>query len=444
MLSCSFTSAGTIVVSLIHQKQTDKQTNRQGMLQFWILALLATFPQSIECSAFYDKKFNIIKNGQFNENEYDSSNHTIYSVKAKSGDFKCWIPHVQDVIDITESNTPDEEKLEMEKSLAIDAIRNFNSANRGKFVIHKNGFWNYMIRFDHDIHQFHELDNFSGVIQISDETVYANFKLATWSDDDQTNSFASQPYYNYATPKDPYKFESDFELIKTEDGLKYVTQRIGNGEICDLTGLPRSVTIKYLCNDKVNTPSVRTVHEWKTCEYAIELVSDEFCSFEMWSLPKDLISNNINCITEEFDGKEIIDLQNVTFETFVSGIFLLKDITATTPYIKYSLLLTKNYDLWTIDIEGVKPNESSFEEMLTDISLGFHNSIRNKKLLFHNDTILRVIEPSDSFILVTKLFDMDGSYIGNIKVEKNDNGFIVSNFTDEQSAENTNFIRFHA
>lgn len=425
-----------------------------------LFSILSSFLNLCVGGSVYDKKFNVIKNPINLINSIDTSNHTLYSVRSNKINYQCWIPNILDYNnnnddDVRRGNDGNElidndgninKKLVLEKNQAINAIKEFNKQNRNKFIMKKNGYWNYIIRYDHDIHQFHQIDNLNNMneIRLVDEMVLADYKLASWTNDDNTSGFTSKPYYENEKHKDPYKTESDFELIKTEDGLKYVTQRISNGEICDLTGLPRSVTIKYMCNEKITSPVIRSIHEWKTCEYAIELDSNFFCDFEMWTPPKELISNDINCFQDldnvQFtENIDMVNLQKRNIEPLISGIFYLRELDNEN---KFSLIVTKDYGLWNNDIEGTKINESNFEKIIMDISLGFQNFIRNRRLGHKTEEGIEVVKVNDVFSFITNVYNFDKTLIGKIKLEQDENGFIVSFFSDDDVPEETNFLEF--
>lgn len=410
-----------------------------------LFVILAGFFQLVDCGTFYDKKYAIINHATplSNSNIEDSLNFTQYSVNSNGMAYNCWIPHVEleaNSFDITNENTT---WFEIEKRHAIDAIKNFNLKYRGNHVKIRNGYWTYMLRFDHDIYQYHQNENIRIENGALKDSFFTDFKLASWTDDDKTLNFNSQPYYNFSPTKDPYSTESDFEMLTMEDGTKYVTQRIGNGEICDLTGLPRAVIIKYLCNDKIETPIITNLNEWKTCEYALDLESNYFCNFTMWTPPKELVNNKVNCYPENDDINkreiEILQFDDVKIEPLINGIFLGRNKLNSN---KFFLLLTKDYDIWVEDIEGTTANTENIHRLLTDISLGFQIAIRNKRLSSLSDNSPVVIKWDDRFKLVSKLYDIDRTLMGNFELEQDENGFLVSHFVDYDVPEETNFIDF--
>ena len=404
------------------------------MPQKVLLALILNYPQLTSCGTNYDKNYLVIKHNEASDflgYSEDHSNSTLYKVRADNIDYKCWIPFVLDDEETARKHDMDNIQTELKKREAISVIKNFNFQWRDRFVSRNGGYWSYQLRFDYDIRQYHDM----GARRENGEPMTVDFKLAAWTDHDQDISLFSKPSYQMTDEKNPYKSELDFEMRTSEDGKKYVTQRIANGEICDLTGLPRSVTINYLCNDKVTVPTIRNVHEWKTCEYSLELESDYFCGHDMWTLPKELISNNVDCYPDMFQGivSRTFDLEKMSLKPLTGGIFMGWEGENA---VKFNLILTKNYRIKDEDSEDDETNNSHYHHLLMDISLGFQTLIRNVQLWRGSERI----KWNTIFKLVTELYDIDRSYVGNIQLEQDENGYIVSSFTDEQVPEQSNFV----
>lgn len=408
------------------------------MLKTIILLALTQLSTSINCENLNDQKYYVVKhNNEFDLSlsEFNDSNFSSYSINSEPISYQCFIPNFKDHEEARDSYEMTAANLQKERDHTIEIIKNFNFNLRGSSAYIETGYWNYMLRFDHDIHQYHRDMTESGPAALF------NYKLAAWSDNDDSKTFESTPYYSAKSPKDPYDIKSDFEMLKLEDGTKYVSQRIGNGEICDLTGLPRSTTINYYCNEKQETPLIRNIHEWRTCEYIIDLESNEFCDHSMWKKPNTLVNNIIDCFpTKSLYGfsEELIDLQQASLDPLTDGIFLVRKGDSLT----FSALLTKKYDLWS---DSLEKSDLNFQQLLRDISVGFQRYIKNKKLkAFSNDKQLQLqLTLQSPFQMVFKLYDIDRSHIGNIRLEQDENGFIVSSFVDDEVPENNFLINIH-
>jgi hypothetical protein len=407
------------------------------MVKLWMFrtALFITlvhFPYLISCGQAFDQKYYVIRHDHkldFDSIQTNETDFIPYKLPFDSIDYQCFIPINGFDESIEKNRNMNITELEIEKNLATDIIKNFNFNLRDESVIKERGYWSYAVRFDHDIHQFHRDMTENGPGALFD------YKLAAWSDNDDTNTFESIPYYKDERHyKDPYSFKSDFEMIKLEDGTKYVSQRISNGEICDLTGLPRSTTINYFCNDKHKAPFIKEVHEWRTCEYIIDLESNEFCGHSMWTPPKTLVNNHIDCFPTTISDEpinKILDSQDLKLDPLTNGMFLAKKGDS----LKFSLLLVKNYDLWSV---GSEEYPSHFQNLLMDLSLGFQRYIKNKKLMVASKDTFVVLSLVNPFKIIFEVYDIDKSYIGNIKLDQDENGFIVASFVDDDVPEEGN------
>ena len=395
----------------------------------WVhIASLALCLEGALGGSYYDRKFYVDRYNQIGDvaeheekAESQSSNTTMYTLKAGGIEHTCQIPLIADDNLIGQDPALNVTELRNQKQEAVQIIKAFNYLNRENFVEKVTTYWTYIVRFDHDIHQLHSDPIEEGRARLS------NFKLAAWSDNDDTVILDSMPYYKESHPSDPYEHMSDFELIKSEDGNRYVSQRIGNGEICDLTGMPRTTTINYRCNVNRYTPTIVSVNEWRTCEYVLDLESSFFCGNEIWSAPCALTNNEIECFVKDQEtatGK-YISLQKRKISSLSSGLMLAKEEDNES---KFSLLLTKRYDLW----ESNQNQDGEFQRLLTDISLGFQKYIRNLRMF--------PVTISTPFQMIFDVYDTDRLLIGNVMLEQNTNGFLVSYFTDDPVPEKSNFL----
>lgn len=352
--------------------------------------------------------------------EYKSDNFTDFKVNCYDVEFQCMIPNVKKNDDFITSNNINPTQFE-EKNEAIQVIKNFTTNYRGIQIGLKTGFWDYMITFDYNIYQYHIVSN------TPDDPSRIDFLLASWSDKGDDDLFQMKPKDEIDT-NNTYLMKSNFELITQDDGTRFVTQRIGNGEICDVTGLPRTTTINYICNHEVPLARINDVSEWRTCEYIIEVQSSWFCNYSMWTVPKAFEKHNINCYPE-VQLRKTLNLNSISLEPLASGIFLgrFQDKSV------FNVVLTKKYNFWN------EESELDFQKFLGDLSLAFQFYIRNKLLL--NPKKTETVFTSDTFQIIAELYDADRVYVGNIRLDQDENGFLVSYFTDEEVTD-TNFLSY--
>ena len=76
---------------------------------------------------------------------------------------------------------------------------------------------------------------------------------------------------------------------------KFISQKYVQGTPCDLTGKPRSVEIRFLCNEKQNGMTyVGELSEPATCEYSLSILTPLICEFTGMKVRKTLIPS-IRC-----------------------------------------------------------------------------------------------------------------------------------------------------
>ena len=76
---------------------------------------------------------------------------------------------------------------------------------------------------------------------------------------------------------------------------------------------------------------------------------------------------------------------------------------------------------------------------MTDISLGFQRYIKNLRFTI-TESEVKVVKLTDPIKIIFDVYDIDRSLIGDVVLEQDENGFIVSYFTDEESPFDTNCL----
>lgn len=423
------------------------------MLKLIQTLILAYLTQVVLCQKLCDKKYFVVQH----ENPLDpatfdkikqSSNFSTYSLSYNYENFKCYIPEIDDTQLLVDNISSDASTLKQEKDQAIDIIRNFNYAYRNTSTVTEAGYWKYVLNFDYSILQVHSEHSENGSIMVMDQ-----YLLASWANND-TNSLDAFSFFLEKSTSDPYLMTSDFELITLDDGTKSVTQRVGNGEICDLTGRPRSTIINYKCNENNKHPILTNIHEWRTCQYLMDLESNFFCNYSMWTPPQSAVNNDINCypMMEDFAAvmesdmvsenrnyvsnavgpfHERLNIKNMKLNPLGIGLFFA---THGNSY-KFDILLTKDYNLWRDD------SGNSFRKLLYDITAGIQKSMKHMKLTVRaSDGLLRVLTFKTEFKIAFDVYDKDLAFAGTVQIENDLNGALVSKFDMINIPDNTNCL----
>ncbi|EDO17026.1 hypothetical protein Kpol_1065p42 [Vanderwaltozyma polyspora DSM 70294] len=140
---------------------------------------------------------------------------------------------------------------------AIEILRKqfSNNDHEGSSCInYPNGFWTYQFCSGNSINQIH----FGDIIK-NDEKL--NFTLGNTNEEFE---------------KRDHKL-----LYDTVDGY-YISESISNGDICDLTGMPRSTEVHYSCGPSTDKVSIELVQEQKTCNYILKVSVNELCSLDIY------------------------------------------------------------------------------------------------------------------------------------------------------------------
>ena len=74
------------------------------------------------------------------------------------------------------------------------------------------------------------------------------------------------------------RYDSTVSRLVVDGEGKQVRQRYVGGTVCDLSGQPRSVEVRYLCNDKPNGITfVGELQEPATCQYSLAVLTPLVC-----------------------------------------------------------------------------------------------------------------------------------------------------------------------
>ncbi len=74
------------------------------------------------------------------------------------------------------------------------------------------------------------------------------------------------------------RYEGGSSTLLPDLETRQVKQKYVGGTTCDLSGQPRSIEVRYLCNDKPNGITyVGELQEPSTCQYALAIVTPLVC-----------------------------------------------------------------------------------------------------------------------------------------------------------------------
>lgn len=171
-------------------------------------------------------------------------------------DTQCLIPdpHKTDDTNTGTENAQDMQAL-MAETLDL-SVQILSSTLDGYCFLYINGFWTYRYCPGNDI------------IQLHNDT-----------SDPQTL------IYTLAKSK-PNVEDREFQLLFDDVGY-YVSEIVGMGDICDVTGAPRLVEVQYVCADVHGGATILWIRETKTCQYELQIAVPQLCALELLSKNED-------------------------------------------------------------------------------------------------------------------------------------------------------------
>lgn len=332
------------------------------------------------------------------------------------GGYRCMMPIVEVGEEVEQVNLKTQYELEMEKTQAIESIVQFNRhwQDKLKYITLHHGYWHFTLMFNNSLHQTHFEDEQH--INADGQPVHFKSMVASYT------LFKVDGLYS----------DSDFELMTLDSGLKYVTQNIGAGQECDLTGLPRSTIINYMCNPQAKIPLLTKVDEWRTCAYMATLESDWFCHNNSSAWSPELVSQQVSltCVlhehilndqTEQFVPP--LDVSKYKYSPVHSGVLLGRPKNESDVSI---ILLTKDFNIYNFSLDESGTNQS-LDIFLEHLGLGFDRLIKRAQM---ENPLGRPVAKTDTLAYSLPLYDMTRTIIGSVLIEQKE-GKIATYMTND-------------
>ncbi|KAL1842450.1 hypothetical protein VTJ49DRAFT_5187 [Mycothermus thermophilus] len=83
--------------------------------------------------------------------------------------------------------------------------------------------------------------------------------------------------------------------LQTKGDQRYLSQRLGDGTICDLTGRPRTIEIQYHCSPGATADRIGWVKEVTTCAYLMAVYTPRLCRDVAFQPPKETRAHPVRC-----------------------------------------------------------------------------------------------------------------------------------------------------
>ena len=329
-------------------------------------------------------------------------------------DLECFIQNastqLNDVLEDSNEHSNSEKTALLTKTLNQGVKTIFDKLNE-RCIFYQAGFWIYEYCPGIEFIQFHgRVNTKTGEIVNRDESLV----------------------YRLGKPKANVE-EREFELLYDDVGY-YISEIIGSGDICDVTGAERMVEIQYVCGGSNSGPStIQWVRETKICVYEAQVTIPELCNLEL--LAKNEDQKNASPILCRMPAKSKIDSNSIDLITKYEPIFLGSGIYFLRPFNtdeRDKLMVTDNA-------------MSNGDEITETYYQKFGNAI-NKMLSLRLVSLPNghILQPGDSCVWLAEVVDMKDRFQTTLSLNilNSQRAEIFFNKTFTFNEDNGNFLSY--
>ncbi|CAD6610190.1 BJ4_G0046440.mRNA.1.CDS.1 [Saccharomyces cerevisiae] len=329
-------------------------------------------------------------------------------------DLECFIQNastqLNDVLEDSNEHSNSEKTALLTKTLNQGVKTIFDKLNE-RCIFYQAGFWIYEYCPGIEFIQFHgRVNTKTGEIVNRDESLV----------------------YRLGKPKANVE-EREFELLYDDVGY-YISEIIGSGDICDVTGAERMVEIQYVCGGSNSGPStIQWVRETKICVYEAQVTIPELCNLEL--LAKNEDQKNASPILCRMPAKSKIDSNSIDLITKYEPIFLGSGIYFLRPFNtdeRDKLMVTDNA-------------MSNWDEITETYYQKFGNAI-NKMLSLRLVSLPNghILQPGDSCVWLAEVVDMKDRFQTTLSLNilNSQRAEIFFNKTFTFNEDNGNFLSY--
>lgn len=252
-----------------------------------------------------------------------------------------------------------------------------------KCITYLSGFWNYEYCVDNGLAQFHG------------------------------NPKTPSLFYVLARPKQSIK-DRELQLLYNDYGY-YISETIGSGDICAVTGYPRVVEVQYVCGPAPGAASIQWVREMKTCHYEVQIAIPQLCELELLSKNEDKkMSNSILCVKQQEAIDGVVDIIGGYEPIFIGNEFyLLKPYSSGTAENRTALLYTGDH----ITDEMLKDQEYKIYEKFGNV---ISRMLFQQSIALPNGLPYRI---GDEFSWISQVLDLKGNFMTMVQFNISSSSF---------------------
>ncbi|KAL2160719.1 hypothetical protein VTH06DRAFT_916 [Thermothelomyces fergusii] len=188
-------------------------------------------------------------------------------------------------------------KAEEARELSRASVKGWElmSGLEGQCMYYVSGWWSYSFCYGKNVIQFHALpgskpsdppvpDGSNQEYVLGRVQHHAPSRGST--DDSEEEGEEEGRTKSLAPPNSQLQVKGD---------QRYLSQRLEDGTICDLTGRPRTIEIQYHCSPGASTDRIGWVKEVTTCTYLMVVYTPRLCGEVAFLPPKEGRAHPISC-----------------------------------------------------------------------------------------------------------------------------------------------------
>lgn len=169
-------------------------------------------------------------------------------------EIQCYVPHIEfNKLDASRGANINATDLLASQENALQKAMKILQLQLHGCYLHASGFWTYKFCVGADFIQFHGDDQNRLAYTLAEESPLPN--------------------------------DREYQLLYDDTGY-YISELVGGGETCDITGAPRTVELQFMCGAAAVPVVIQSVKETRTCHYEVQIIVPELCSL-------DLLSSNL-------------------------------------------------------------------------------------------------------------------------------------------------------
>ncbi|KAL2173456.1 glucosidase II beta subunit-like protein-domain-containing protein [Thermothelomyces heterothallicus CBS 202.75] len=184
-------------------------------------------------------------------------------------------------------------KAEEARELSRASARGWElmSGLEGQCMYYVSGWWSYSFCYGKNVIQFHALPGSKPTDPPvpdgnNQEYVLGRVQHKAPSRGSTDDAEAEGQAKSLAPPNSQLQVKGD---------QRYLSQRLEDGTVCDLTGRPRTIEIQYHCSPGATNDRIGWVKEVTTCTYLMVVYTPRLCSDVAFLPPKESRAHPIRC-----------------------------------------------------------------------------------------------------------------------------------------------------